>query len=79
MLAYETQQSYGGNHVAIKHYKDLQSMMEAKEEDEISLERSLAPISEGTPSFESVQFTGDLKSSQITLNFHYHKNSEVDQ
>lgn len=42
------------------------------------MERALAPISEGTPSFEHVEFTGDLQSSTITMNFHYHKNSDID-
>lgn len=54
LLAYETADGFGGNFVAIKHYKDLFQLVNANAHDQISFERRLAPISEGTPSFESV-------------------------
>lgn len=79
LLAYEIMQTDDGNHIAIKHYKDLLALIHNEQHDEIKLERSLAPFNEGTPNFETVHWTGDLQSSMITLSFHYYsKNKKVD-
>ena len=75
LLAFERTQEYGGNHIAIRHYANIFDMIIGHYKDEIHLVRQLAPGSEGTPSFESVHFTGDLKTSMIKILFHYHKNS----
>lgn len=46
--------------------------------DELSIERTLGKLNEGTPSFDKVQFTGHLSTSNLTLRFHYYQENRVD-
>ena len=80
LVVYETTNEELGNNIVLNHYQDISSLLKAKPIKRVSLARSLAPISEGTPSFERVDFSGgDLATAVILLNFHYHKDSLVDQ
>lgn len=54
-------------------------MKRRKSSDELNIERTLGAVNEGTPSFDKVQFTGQLSTSNITLRFHYYKDNKVDQ
>ena len=50
-------------------------MLNNKIKDELSLQRSLGEICEGTPSFDKVEWMGEifeLKTSTLTIRFHYY-------
>ena len=79
LMAYESSPGFDGNNIAIKHYKNLESMKQQQTIDELYLDRTLSQIYEGTPSFDTVEFRGKLLTSKLTLRFHYFEDSLVDQ
>lgn len=54
-------------------------MKRRQSSDVINIERTLGAINEGTPSFEKVEFTGKLSTSNLTIRFHYYHNNQYDQ
>lgn len=78
LLTHESHPGGVGNFVALKHYGSLGDLKKAQLKDELNIERSLGPVCEGTPSFEKVEFQGDLQKSLIKLRFHYYKDNVRD-
>lgn len=72
LFAYEASPGFNGNHIVIKQYSSLNDMKNRQASETINIERTLGAINEGTPSFENVDFTGSLSTSNITLRFHYY-------
>lgn len=87
MLAYEHTQGYDskstGNRIALELYKDLDTFIKgfgSQYTDRLVINRTLAPVNEGTPSFDKVKFNGqDIHGSEITLRFHFFKENIHDQ
>lgn len=78
LLAFETSPGMNGNHIVLKQYPNLQAMKRQEASETLHIERTLGKLNEGTPSFEKVEFTGSLSTSNITLRFHYYHSNNVD-
>lgn len=65
--------------IRLRHYANLDALLNARLDREIDLPRTLAPTAEGTPSFERVQLNGDLTTSRIDLRIHYYRDMKVDR
>ena len=78
LFAYEASPGFNGNNIIVKQYNSLDDLKKRKSSDIINIDRSLGAVNEGTPSFESVQFTGKLSTSTLTLRFHYFHDNTVD-
>ena len=77
-MAYEASTQYDGNHIEINHYASIHDMKNNFKKDELVIDRTLGHINEGTPSFEEVEFNGNLSNSKLTMRFHYYFNNDVD-
>jgi len=65
--------------IRVRHYANLDAILNARFDREIDLPRTLAPTAEGTPSFERVELNGDLATSRIDLRIHYYRDMKVDR
>lgn len=65
--------------IRLRHYVNLDALLNARFDREIDLPRTLAPTAEGTPSFERVELDGDLATSRIDLRIHYYREQKVDR
>lgn len=65
--------------IRLRHYANLDALLNARFDREFDLPRTLAPTAEGTPSFERVQLEGDLATSRIDLRIHYYLEQKVDR
>ncbi|MBK7997915.1 MAG: hypothetical protein IPK15_04080 [Verrucomicrobia bacterium] len=65
--------------IRLRHYANLDAILNARFDREIDLPRTLAPTAEGTPSFERVELNGDLATSRIDLRIHYYRDMKVDR
>lgn len=65
--------------IRLRHYANLDALLNARLDREIDLPRTLAPTAEGTPSFERVELDGGLATSRIDLRLHYYREMKVDR
>lgn len=73
LLAYEASPpDKHGHNLVIKHYQTLEHMVRNSPENSLTFDRTLSQVTEGTPSFEKVQFSQEgLYNSNFTIRFHY--------
>ena len=72
LFAYEYSPGFNGNNIIVEQYDSLIKMAGSSPSDSLNITRTLGAINEGTPSFDSVNFTGKLTTSSIKLRFHYY-------
>jgi len=58
MMAYEYTNHLIGNHIKVDLYDSLNALLHQLPIETISFNRTIAPINEGTPSFDNVNFNG---------------------
>ena len=79
LFAYESSPGFKGNNIVMRQYTSLDAMIANNFTDKLNITRSLGAINEGTPSFDNVDFSGKLTTSNFTLRLHFYKNSQHDQ
>lgn len=68
-----------GNHVQIRSYKTLTDLETGDVDEVYNGSRTLSNHAEGTPSFRSVEWRGNMENSTIHLGMHYYRNGDVDR
>lgn len=77
-VEYNNQAGSGGR-VRVRHYPTLIALLAGDFDRNTTLRRTLSRCHEGTPTIESVQLLPDIDHSRIELNFHYHRDCDVDR
>jgi hypothetical protein len=78
LFAYESSPGFKGNNIVMRQYTSLDAMIANNFTDKLNITHSLGAINEGTPSFDKVDFSGKLTTSNFTLRLHFYKNSQHD-
>jgi hypothetical protein len=72
-------QSGSGGRVRVRHYPSLTALLTGDFDRDVTVRRSLSRCHEGTPTIASVELLPDIDHSRIEIDFHYHRNCDVDR
>lgn len=67
------------NHVALRHYADLDALLAATPDARFDAPLTLAPTAEGTPDIRSARLRGGPGDSTIELGLHVYRDGDVDR
>ncbi|HEY5842256.1 MAG TPA: hypothetical protein VIU87_12450 [Mycobacterium sp.] len=68
-----------GAFLRIRHYASRAALLDGRFDRERTTPRTLSACHEGTPSIRSVTLEPDIDHSRIELEFHYHRDCDVDR
>jgi hypothetical protein len=67
------------NHVALRHYADLDALLAARHDARFDAPLTLAPTAEGTPDIRAVDLRDGTADSTIELGLHVYADGDVDR
>lgn len=67
------------NHVALRHYADLDALLRATPDARFDAPLTLAPTAEGTPDIRTVRLRHGPGDSTVQVGLHYYRDGEVDR
>lgn len=68
-----------GAFLRVRHYPDRTALLDGRFDRERTVPRNLSPCHEGTPTFRSVTLDPDIDHGVIDIDFHFHRNCDVDR
>jgi hypothetical protein len=80
LTAVEYNSQHGaGAFLRVRHYADTATLLAGRFDRERTMPRALSACHEGTPTFRSATLAPDVDHSVIDIEFHYHRNCDVDR